>query len=107
MTAAERRELIMATLRKERKVTMKHLSAALGCSMSTVYRDIEALSVYLPLILTRGRYDGGVELADWYQPHHNVLRSEQIRALYTAMETADPQTRKVLGSILDQFSPTR
>ena len=106
MTAAERQDMIIATLRKERKVTMKRLSVALGCSMSTVYRDIDTLSVSFPLILIRGRYGGGVELAEWYQPHRSSLCPEQLKALREAIsKTADPQTRQALGSILDQFGP--
>ncbi len=104
MTARERQDMIMATLRKERRVTMKCLAEALCCSMCTVYRDITALSVSYPLVLTRGRY-GGVALADWYHPHRAALCPEQILALRKAMAAVpDDQTRQALGSILDQFS---
>ena len=40
MTAAERQDQIAAMLRTERMVMMKRLAMALGCSMSTVNRDI-------------------------------------------------------------------
>ena len=105
MTAAERQDMIVATLRKERKVTMSRLADALDCSMSTVYRDVTALSTSLPIISTRGRYDGGVELADWYQPHRTTLCPEQLEVLRRLMTSAQPEDRMILGSILDQFGP--
>ena len=107
MTAAERQDLIVATLRKERRVTVGNLAAAFGCSERTIRYDLDALSTSgFPLITIRGRHGGGVELAEWYQPHRSTLCPEQLKALREAMEsTADPQTRMALGSILDQFGP--
>ena len=104
MTAAERREMIVATLRAERRVTMGRLAVALSCSVRTVCRDIDALSVSYPLVLSRGG-GGGVALADWYHPHRAALCPEQIRTLRSAMSAvSDSNTRQALGSILDQFA---
>ena len=44
MTAAERQDLIVATLRKERRVTISSLVGALGCSERTIRYDLDALS---------------------------------------------------------------
>ena len=109
MTAAERQDLIVATLRKERRVTIGNLATALGCSERTVRYDIDALSTSgFPLNTIRGRHGGGVELAEWYQPHRSTLCQEQLIALREVMKnTADPQMRTALGSILDQFGPRR
>ncbi len=108
MNAAERQMLIMATLYKERNVTMKQLADTLGCCTRTVHRDIQALSVSFPLITIQGRFGGGVRLEDYHQQrNHRYLTPEQILALRSAMKTADPPARPILSSIIDQFSPLR
>lgn len=108
MNAAERQMLIMATLYKERNVTMKQLADTLGCCTRTVHRDIQALSVSFPLITIQGRFGGGVRLEDYHQQrNHRYLTPEQIHALRSAMKTADPPARPILSSIIDQFSPLR
>ena len=106
MTAAERQDLIVATLRKERRVTIGNLAAALGCSERTVRYDIDALSTSgFPLNTIRGRHGGGVELAEWYQPQRATLCPEQLEVLQRLMNSAQPEDRATLGSILDQFGP--
>lgn len=106
MTAAERQDMIMATLRKERKVHVHELVSVLDCSRNTVLRDIEALTRNFPLETIRGRYGGCVKLADDYQPHQSTLGPEQILALRSAVKSStDPRQRLALLSILDQFGP--
>ena len=108
MTAAERQDLIVATLRKERRVTISSLVGALGCSERTIRYDLDALSASgFPVITIRGRHGGGVELAEWYQPHRSALCPEQLAVLRRFMTCAAPDDRKVLGSIIDQFGPRR
>ena len=107
MTAAERRELIMATLRRERSAKIDNLAKMLGCSERTIRRDIEALTVVYPLETSPGRYGSGVKLAEEYRPQGQTLGPEQIIALREAIRnTSNPQSRMALISILDQFSPT-
>ena len=108
MTAAERQDLIVAVLRKQRSVVRKELAAACGCNERTIRRDIVALSVSgFPVEAVPGN-GGGVRLAEWYQPHRSTLCQEQLIALREAMKnTADPQMRTALCSILDQFGPRR
>ena len=107
MTAMERQDTIMAMLRKERSITVDHLAEALDCSRSTIKRDLIDLSINgFPVISRKGRYGGGIELADWYQPTRTSLCPEQLKALRDAMSNAtDPQMRAALGSIIDQFGP--
>ena len=107
MTPVERQELIMATLRTQRKARISNLAVALGCSERTIYRDIDTLTLSFPLKTVQGRYTGGVELEEWYKPRQPVLNPEQILALRTAMKTADSQTKLALSSIISQFSPFR
>lgn len=106
MTAAERQDLIVATLRKERRVTMKSLAAALDCNIRTIHRDIDELSVAgYPIESVRGRYGGGVKLMDWYHPQRTTLCPEQIALLKELAPTLDAAKLPVLASILDQFGP--
>ena len=107
MTAAERQDLMMATLRRERKATIHSFAAACGCDARTIRRDIEALSASgFPVETVQGN-GGGVRLAEWYQPHRTTLGPEQLEVLRRFMASADPTDRMVLGSIIDQFGPRR
>ena len=104
--STERREMIIAILRKERMVTIEQLANTLGCSKRTIRYDIEELTLDFPIESVRGRYGGGVKLLDWYQPPRNTLCPEQIQALRNAMaNTNDPKAQQALGSIIDQFGP--
>ena len=104
MTATERQEQIMATLRKERRATVGQFAAAFNCSERTVLRDLETLSVSFPLITVHG---GGVTLAEWYQPQRATLCPEQLETLRRLMISAGQEDRAILGSIIDQFGPKR
>ena len=106
MTAAERRDHIMAKLRSERRATVAGLMNELGCSRRTLLYDLEALSATFPLVTVQGK-NGGVMLADWYQPQRSSLGPEQIEVLKRFASSADTEDRMILNSILDQFSPTR
>ena len=108
MTAAERQDRIIAMLRTERMVTMKRLAIALGCSMSTVNRDIATLSANgFPIETVRGRYGGGVKLMDWYHPQLLSLCPEQMSLLRKIAPMLDVKELQVLNSIIDQFGPRR
>ena len=108
MTAAERQDRIRAILRKERRALICNLTVALDCSRRTVLRDLDALSVSgFPIETVRGRYGGGVKLADWYQPQRTALCPEQLEALQRIMTTVRPEDRTILSSIIDQFGPNR
>jgi len=105
VTPAERQDLIMAMLRKQRSVVRKELATACGCNERTIRRDIDALSVSgFPVEAVPGN-GGGVRLAEWYQPHRTTLCPEQMEVLRRLMNSAQPEDRATLGSILDQFGP--
>ena len=106
MTAADRQDLIMATLRKQRTAKIREFAAAFGCTERTVQNDIVALSATFPLMTVQGN-GGGVKLADWYQPQRTCLGPEQIETLKRFASSASEEDRMILNSILDQFSPRR
>ncbi len=108
MTAAERRDHIMAKLRSERQTTVTGLMKELGCSARTVRYDIEALTVSgFPLETVRGRYGGGVKLPDWYHPHSLTLSPQQMALLKRVAPSLSLEDQRIMSSILDQFGPRR
>ena len=107
MTAAERQDLIMATLRKQQTARIRDFATACGCTERTIRSDIAALTATFPLMTVQGRYGGGIKLADWYQPQRTCLGPEQIETLKRLANSVSRKDRMILNSILDQFSPTR
>ena len=107
MKAADRRNLILAKLRNGGCMAMQDFADAFGCSRQTVIKDIEALSISYPVITIRGRYGGGVKLADWYHPKESYLSAKQLEVLTRLANSAAPEDRTVLNSIMDQFGPKR
>lgn len=64
MTSAERRNEIMRILTVRRCETAARLASELGVSVSTIYRDILALTCEYPLDTRRGN-GGCIQLAEW------------------------------------------
>lgn len=77
MGASERRMAIWHTLCMRRQVTIAALSEKYNVSPRTIRYDIEALSRSYP-IETRAGKNGGVKVADWFQPGEKILEPEQI-----------------------------
>ena len=106
MTAAERQDLIMATLRKQRTATLREFAVRCDCTERTIQNDVVALSASFPLMTVQGK-GGGVKLAEWYQPQRSCLSPEQIDVLKRFASSASQEDRMCLNSILDQFGPRR
>ena len=102
MTANERRAEIMRILVGRRHETMRQLAAELGVTDRTVRSDITILTADYPLETNRGN-GGGVEVAEWYHPHKNILSREQEVVLTQMLDKADEPQRKVLESMLAEF----
>lgn len=103
----ERRNAIIHILSSERHTTMAKLASELDVGMRTIRKDITALSLTFPLLTVRGRYGGGVELADWFQPSAHTLSPRQEELLQRLKPTLAGNDLIVLNSILVQFSPLR
>jgi predicted DNA-binding transcriptional regulator YafY len=106
LNLSERQDAIMDILHKERHTTTARLSAEFDVTERTIRNDITALSLRLPILTVRGRYGGGVKLADWFRPCAKTLSPQQeelLRRLKTALAGDD---LIVLNSILVQFSPS-
>ena len=66
MTPSERRDAIIDALCKRRQDTIANLAHEFGVSVRTIKYDIEELTLAHPIETIRGRYGGGVRIADGY-----------------------------------------
>lgn len=74
MTPSERREAILKVLCQRRQDKIDNLAFEFGVSVRTIKNDIEELSLAYPIETVRGRYGGGVKVADGYYVGRNYLR---------------------------------
>jgi len=104
LNSFERRSAIVGILCKERHTTTAKLAAEFDVTERTIRNDITAISPRFPIRTVRGRYGGGVELADWYHPQANTLAPEQEELLRRLKPSLSDDDLIVLNSILVQFS---
>ena len=113
MSAEERRQEIIALLGRIRHETYANLEREFGVCRTTIKKDIKALSCSYPIETVRGRYGGGVKMADWFTFGKNTLSVEQMRVLKKTQryfqgdtdQALKEEELQVIGSILLQFSP--
>ena len=78
---------------------------AFSVSRRTIIRDIEVLTLTYPIETVRGRYGGGVKIADWYHPSRQSLCLEQIQLLKRLAPALKGNDLLIMNSIISQFSP--
>lgn len=105
MRPNERRELLLESLLQRREDTIDNLASEFGVNERTIRRDIELLTSSYPLETIRGRYGGGVRVADWYRQDRRKLTPEQTALLDKLASTLQGEERTVMDSILAQFAP--
>jgi len=88
-----------------RQTTIPCLAKTLGVSVSTLKRDILALTVDegFPIDTIQGN-KGGVVLKDFRHPHLHILSNEQIAVLVSLTLTVDEYTASVLNGILEAYA---
>lgn len=106
LNPSERQCAIMDILRRERHTTTARLSTEFDVTERTIRNDITALSLTLPILTVRGRYGGGIKLADWFRPCAKTLSPKQEKLLHRLKTTLAGDDLIVLNSILVQFSPS-
>lgn len=101
----ERREEMIRILLGGERTTVPKLASLLGVSERTIHRDLLVLTVdrRLPINTETGRA-GGVFMRDYRRSHKRILSQNQIKALNTAIETADSETAQALQSILFAYA---
>ena len=78
---AERRHDLLILLCHRRHETVSALAAHFGVSARTILRDVEVLSLSVPIYTKQGRHDGGVYLMDGYAPERLYLDSDELSLL--------------------------
>lgn len=104
MSPSERRNTIVDILCARRFETTANLAQQLEVSERTISRDLTVLSCSYPIETVRGRYGGGVKLADWFHSGRNMLSSPQKNLLLKIRPTLTGQDLETMDSILAQFA---
>jgi len=105
VTQTERREAIREYLFSKRFANIENLANEFGVSKRTIRYDVEALTCLYPVETVRGRYGGGVKLADWYHPSRSKLAPEQMALLKKLAPSLNGSDLVVMNSIISQFAP--
>jgi len=95
---------IYRALCARRQDTVDNLAYEFDVSEKTIRRDVEELMCSYPIETVRGRYGGGVKVADWYHPHKNILSLEQQTVLTQLLDKADESQRRVLHEMLTAYA---
>lgn len=105
MRPNERRAAILDALCIRRQDTIANLAEEFGVNEKTIRRDIEELSCSYPIETVRGRYGGGVKVADWYHRDRKTLSPEQVALLKRLAPGLEGQDLATLNSIINTFGP--
>lgn len=104
MTPSERREAILNVLCKRRQDTVENLAHEFGVSVRTIKYDIEELTLAYPIETVRGRYGGGVKVAEGYYLGRKYLKPSQQELLKKLSEQLSGNDLEVMNSILRDFA---
>ncbi len=104
MSPYERRQEILDLLIQEGQVTMQWLADHFDVSIRTIQNDVTELTCTYPIRTIRGRHGGGVSFEPWYNPIRTKLMPEQLALLKKLAEPLSEEERKVMNSIIYQFS---
>lgn len=97
--ASERRLAIWHTLCARRQVTISDLSARYGVSPRTIRYDVEVLSRSYPIETKPGK-NGGVKVADWFQPGSAMLQPEQMDLLLRLYRQLEGDDAELMSDII-------
>ncbi len=111
MNALERRREIFKALCRRRYDTFENLATEFGVSKRTIQRDIDMLSGTEPIYTCRGRYQGGVFIAENFYPDRMYMNDSELRVLKKLSSAAGIQEslltydeQKILISIISQYT---
>lgn len=104
LTPSERREAILKVLCHRRHETIANLANEFDVSVRTIKYDIEELTLAHPIETVRGRYGGGVKVAEGYYAGFNYLKPKQLELLERIQNTLQGEDLDVMNSILRDFA---
>lgn len=93
MGANERRRAILELLCQRKQDTMKNLANEFHVSLRTICYDIDELARNYPIVTTRGKYKGGIKIADGYRLDRKYLNPEQQHLLKRLSKTLSGEDR--------------
>ena len=102
--ANERRRAILEVLCQRKQDTMKNLANEFHVSLRTICYDIDELTRNYPIVTIRGKYKGGVKIADGYRLDRKYLNLEQRHLLKRLSKTLSGKDRNIMESILRDFT---
>lgn len=104
MTPNERRGAIITALCKRRQDTVQNLAHEFHVSIRTIKYDIDELTLAHPIETIRGRYGGGVKVADGYYIGRKYLKPSQQELLKRLSEQLSGEDKAVMDSIFKDFA---
>lgn len=104
MTPSERREAILKVLCQRRQDKIDNLAFEFGVSIRTIKNDIVELSLAYPIETVRGRYGGGVKVADGYYYGRNFLKPKQQELLKRLQVGLTGDDLETMNSIFSDFA---
>lgn len=103
MTANERRQEIIELMSDRRFENIQNLMNEFGVSRSTIKRDIEIISLSVPIYSVSGN-GGGIRVADGWYSSRRYLKPEQEELLNRLKAGLQPGDEQVMESILAAFA---
>ncbi len=103
MNASERRFQLLSALLKRRKESMESLALEFHVSYMTIFRDIQLLSCYYPIITKRGT-NGGVFIMDGYCLGTTYLTVPQTLLLERLSALLTGEELMLMQEIIKTFS---
>lgn len=97
MTSTERQLTIIKILCRRGHETMQNLADELGVCKRTIQRDIEAISIEVPVSLKKGKYDGGVYIEETYRSDKMCFTAEETALLYRIANALKKVSTDTLG----------
>lgn len=88
MGTAERRMEIIKILCRRRHETMSNLAAQFHVSVKTIQRDIDSISLMIPIYTQSGRYTGGVYVVEGYSMDRMYMSTKEIELLTMIVDRA-------------------
>lgn len=89
-----------------KKLTIPKLMRMYGVSRNAIRRDLDILSVDLPLVSKQG-YGGGYYLMEGPRPYQNTLSKEQLKCLEEIAPNCTEEQKEVIYSLIYEFGPYR
>ncbi len=104
MTATERKLNIIKFLFSSRYATMKNIAEQFNVSVRTVQRDIDEISLFVPIYVKNGRYDGGVYVLNSAPDIFGTLNKTEKhllkKAVAIASEKLDENENIILADLI-------